>query len=183
MIKVEEFDEMIRKMAWGCYRRLPPNYITIEGLEQEGRLAFSKLLLKRIDPNGAKFSTLLYRVLSNCYKDIIRKAYRKKNNHNIKELNENSIPCGVDPQYLLERKELFDYLRFFDEELADFFMYGPSDELKKYARRKRTDIDWKCIERFFGCCLSDLANNFNSGRLDVNGCFNVGNKDIDDIKS
>lgn len=191
MIELSDYDDMIRKLAWGCFRRLPQSQTqwTLEELEQEGRAEFTKLLRRRLRPDGAKFSTLLYQVLINRYQKIIRSVYAQKRNHQegfvqfdgeglvARPLNE-----GKSQQELLEWKQVFDYLRFFDSRLADFFLYGPSEDMMRFAKERaeqiakekgltkpsKTVIGVKVIEEYFGCRLKDIVNSFKIGRLKIN---------------
>lgn len=171
MIEISEFEDMINGLARGCKRRLPPNYRTLEELKQEGRAVFSKLITRRLNRKGAKFSTVLYRSLINRYSDIIREAYQPRRRH-YSLMSDCQIETICDRQLtqeeLLERKEIIDYIRMFDEKLADYLLYGPSDELLKFARSKRvrvSQIDLPVIEEFFGFSLSDLLKSFRIGRV------------------
>lgn len=181
MIELSDFEEMIKKLAWGCLRRLPTNYSSIEELEQEGRLVFAKLLTKRLRMDGAKFSTVLYRSLMNRFSDIVREAYQPMRTHYSLmtdcEVDEEIIGEQLSPQELLERKEVLDYIKMFDPNLADYLLHGPTEELIRFAKGRKvrasqlgrclpdkTLINLRCLEEYFGFKLDDLLQSFNIGR-------------------
>ena len=183
MIRLEDYEGMIRKMAWDCYRRIPNYYYSIEELEQEGRLVFTKLLKNRLRLGGASFSTLLFKSLLNHYASIVRMAYTDKRIHERSPVWVEDLISGRRSQHdLLEIKEILDYIRIFDEGLADYFLHGPSEEFIKFARKRadnmaqfngkekarRVIINTKCIEEYFGFKFKDLVTNFNIGRIKIN---------------
>ena len=181
MIDLSEYEDMIRKLAWGCFKRLPANYYSLEGLEQEGRIVFTRLLTRRLRMDGAKFSTILYRSLTNRYNDIVRTALQPMRGH-LRLINDSGVDniqtSYLNPQEALELKEVIEYLNEIDPELADFFLNGPSDKLKKFAHsrviklRRRGNKEEKalsldCIEEYFGLKFKDLAECFHIGRRRV----------------
>lgn len=178
MITLYRYEGMIRRLAWGCYQKLPSYYLTLEEIEQEGREVFVKLSRRRLKPGGARFSTLLFKSLQNRYRDLLREAYTVKRSHDrtpdqVEECLDRSIPSQ---QYLLEVKEFMDYLKKIDPLIADFFLHGPTEDLEAFAferhmkrmpegEKEGTLISVPCIEEFFGFSLKKLLKNFNIGRL------------------
>lgn len=178
MIQLAEFEGMIKRLAWECFRKLPRQYLTLEEVEQEGRIVFVRLLRKRLKAGGATFSTVLYRSLQNRYRDLVREAYTVKRSHErtadqVEECFDRLIPS---PEEMVELKQFLDYVRRVDGGLWDFFLSGPSEDLERFAkerhfRRMRTEdsegslISLGCIEEFFGVSFSKLLRNFKFGRV------------------
>lgn len=185
MIELDEHEGMIRRLAWECYRKLPNAYLSLEEVEQEGRIVFIRLRRKRLRMNST-FSTLLYRSLQNRFKDLIREGYAVKRLHerSSTEVEECYNQHSSTPEELVILKQFMDYLYQVDPDLADFFLHGPSDELERFAftrhmrrismRRTRTEkaegtmISKACLEEFFGLSFSNLLRQFNIGRLFAN---------------
>lgn len=137
-----EYNNLIKKMAWGCLSRLPLGYnsISLEDLEQEGRIVLMTLLRKRYKPSMGKFSTLLSKALINRYAKIIREINaRKRLSMTVLDpdaFEEAIIQKQKSQHEELERKEMMAKIRKVDEDLADLIEIGVPEELFIYARNQ-----------------------------------------------
>lgn len=155
---------MIKKLAWECLKRLPSRYYTIEELEQEGRIIFVKLRRRRLD-GRASFGSLLFTALRNRYADIVREAYCGKRLGFTVELEDVHADEGASALYEIQCDEFIRYIKKINLDLAEFFINGPNEKIKKFAAGKMIEIDEKCINLFFGIDLSVLVKQFEIGRL------------------
>lgn len=140
---------------------------------------YVKLLRRKLKPDGASFSTLLFKALINRYKDIVKSCYTQKRKHDRVTYQEVNLVSTVrSPQKLLELKEIIDYISFYNSGLAEYFLHGPSNDLLKYAedranrravkrgkkKAEKVVIHKRCLEEFFGIDFQDIVLNFNIGR-------------------
>jgi len=178
MILIADYEAMIKRLAWDCFRKLPRQHLTIDEIEQEGREVFVRLLQRRLKPGGASFSTLLFKCIQNRYRDIVREAYTVKRSHErtasqVEECFDRLLPS---PEELVELKHFFDYLKKVNVGLWDFFLNGPSEDLEQFAKNRHMKrmriekgegslISQQCVEEFFGFSLSSLLKHYNIGRV------------------
>lgn len=172
-----KYERMIDKLAWGCLRRMPEGFTTLEDLKQEASLIYVKLLHKRFRPeNGTSFGTVLYKAITNHYSKLLRYAYRPKHINAICVPGENFEQCPDElntPQEALMRKEneekILNRLKEIDRDIHDLVVNGPPAELMAFAkksarvtaykrgcRRWEDRLTWPVIESFYGVNLESI---------------------------
>lgn len=177
-MRPEKYAGLVRRMALGCYRRLPSNSkYTVEDLEQEGWVIFCKLRTRRYRPDGASFSTLLRTSIVRRMTSIIRDEYKDKRSKGVNMAPEvmDSIAPSLEPTQLEEIliKQTIEELAKISPEFADVFVSGVPPELLAMARTRnrilaqkrgwsvknmRVTIRPEDLEQFFGISLKKILD-------------------------
>lgn len=158
-------------MAWGCLQRMPLGYnsLSLEDLEQEGKIVLMQLLRKRYKADEGKFSTFLSKALINRYAKINRGIYTRKrfcSDVLDQEAFEGAIIQKTKSQQEeLERKELIAKIRTIDEDIADLVEVGVPRELFIYARNQARS---RAVKYGTKICKISFARNIIEGFYGIN---------------
>lgn len=136
---IKDTEKLIKVMASICRSKLPKQSILdINDLKQEGWIVYLSCCNKYDNTKMVKFSTYLWKCLSNKYQNIIRTEmrYRKR-----VLTSEDVILLTADRGQSQERRMIvFDAIMAVHDhcpELAHMIMYGPDNELVAIARSRR----------------------------------------------